>query len=255
MTARAILARAFLGALSVVLGSSAGAQTMPGMPANSTGMDLDRQIRVFALADVLEYVPNGTGGVRVDALGWVGGDYNRVYLRLDGNQPVKGDGGESALDVTYGRLLTPFWTGLVGGRVEVHGLGSSTVQTRTLLAAGFEGISPYWFEVEPTLYISSKGDVSARFVTAVDVLFTQRLILQPRFETNLAVQAVRELGVGSGINDIELGARVRYEYTRKLAPYIGLSYFRSIGETAGLARASGERVKVAAVVFGIRAWR
>lgn len=255
MTARRIATRVAFLAVSALIAGNASAQTMPGMPASTTGMDLDRRIRVFALGDLLEYVPTGTGALRVDALGWVGGDYNRLYVRLDGNQPAKGDGGESALDVTYGRLLTPFWTGLVGGRVEVHGLGSSTVQTRTLLAAGFEGISPYWFEVEPTLYVSSKGDVSARFVTAVDVLFTQRLILQPRFETNLAVQAIPELGVGSGINDIELGARMRYEYTRKFAPYIGLSYFRSVGGTAGLARATGERVKVSAVVFGVRAWR
>lgn len=242
-------------ALSALVTTSASAQVMPGMPANTTGMDLDRRIRVFALGDLLEYVPTGTGGVRVDVLGWVGGDYNRLYLRLDGSQPVKGDGGASALDVTYGRLLTPFWTGLLGGRVEARGLGSSNMQTRTLLAAGFEGISPYWFEVEPTLYVSTRGDVSARFVTAVDVLFTQRLILQPRFETNLAAQAIPELGVGSGINDIELGARMRYEYTRKFAPYVGLSYFRSVGGTAGLARAMGERVKVSAVVFGVRAWR
>lgn len=255
MTAYQIVARAALALLSTLATTTAGAQTIPGMPPHTMSMDLDRRIRVFTLADVFEYVPTASGAVRVDALGWVGGDYNRLYLRLDGNQPIKGDGGESALDLTYGRLLTPFWTGLLGGRIEAHGLGSSTVRTRTLLAAGFEGLSPYWFEVEPTLYISTTGDVSARFVTAVDVLFTQRLILQPRFETNLAIQSVPELGVGSGINDIELGARMRYEYTRKFAPYVGLSYFRSVGETAGLARATGERVKVSALVIGVRAWR
>ena len=96
--------------------------------------------------------------------------------------------------------------------------------------------------------------MAARFVTATDVLFTQRLILQPRLETNLAVQAVPELGVGTGINDIELGARMRYEFTRKFAPYVGLSYFRRVGGTAGLARTSGERVRDAAVVFGLRMW-
>lgn len=228
---------------------------MPGMPPGGMSMDMDRQIRVFALGDLLEYVPSGRGAIRVDALGWVGGDYNRIYVRVDGDQPLRGDGGETSVDVTYGRLLSPFWTALVGGRVEMRGLGGSVRSTRNLFALGLEGISTYWFEAEPIVYVSSKGDVSARFVTATDVLFTQRLILQPRLETNLAIQSVPELGIGSGVNDIELGARMRYEFSRKFAPYVGLSYFRKVSGSAGLARASGERVRDAAVVFGVRMWR
>lgn len=244
-------------ALSVMCGAAGavGAQAMPGMPGQMASLDLDRRIRVFVLADLLEYVPTGTGSVRVDGLSWIGGDYNRVYVRVDGDQPLRGGGGETAIDVLYGRLITPFWTGVLGGRLDMRGLGGSNRSTRGLFALGFEGMSPYFFEVEPTVYVSTKGDVSARFVTAVDLLFTQRLILQPRLETNLAVQAVPDIGVGSGINDVELGGRIRYEFSRKMAPYVGLSYTRAVGGTAALARASGERVKQTALVFGARLWR
>lgn len=231
------------------------AQAMRGMGMNTSTMDLDRRIRVFALADVLEYVPNGTGSLRIDGLSWIGGDYNRVYFRVDGNQPFHGNDGEIAVDAAYGHLVSPFWTALIGGRVETRGLGTSSTKTRALLGVGFEGISPYFFEVEPTLYVSSKGDVSAHFVVATDVLFSQRLILQPRFETHVAVQAVPEFNLGAGINDVELGARMRYEFTRKFAPYLGLSYTRSVGATTVLARAAGERVTTSAVVFGARLWR
>ena len=229
-------------------------QGMGGMTANST-MDMDRAIRVFALADLFEYVPTGTGSVRADALSWIGGDYHRLYFRLDGEQPFKGAGGETNVDATYGRLLTPFWTGLVGGRLEVRGLGSARRTTRGLLAVGFEGMSPYFFEVEPTLYVSTKGQVTGRFATAVDLLFTQRLILQPRLETNFAVQGVPEVGIGSGINDVELGARMRYEIRREFAPYAGLVWSRQTGATAGIARSEGERVSRAGLVFGARMWR
>lgn len=218
-------------------------------------MDLDRTIRVFALADVLEYVPNGTGSVRVDGLSWVGGDYNRVYFRVDGNQPFRGRDGEIAFDAAYGHLVSPFWTALIGGRLETRALGTSSGKTRALVGVGFEGMSPYFFEVEPTLYVSTRGNVSAHLVVATDVLFSQRLILQPRFETHLALQAVPEFNIGSGINDVEFGARMRYEYTRKFAPYLGLSYTRSVGSTTVLARAAGERVRTSAVVFGARLWR
>lgn len=231
------------------------AQARGGMHPGAEAMDLDRKIRVFGLADLLEYVPNGTGAVRVDGLGWIGGDYNRLFLRLDGEQPFRGSDGQMALDVAYGRLISPFWTALLGGRLETRGLGGSSARSRGLLAVGLEGLAPYWFEMEPMLYVSDKGQVSGQFTTSLDLLFTQRLILQPRLETSFAVQAVRDLGIGSGINDVELGARMRYEFRRELAPYMGLSWTRKMGGTAALARNAGERVSEAGLVFGARVWR
>jgi copper resistance protein B len=159
------------------------------------------------------------------------------------------------VDVTYGRVVSPFWTALVGGRVEMRGLGSAQHNTRGLLALGFEGLAPYWFEMEPMLYVSNKGQVSGRFTTTIELYFTQRLILQPRLETNFAVQQVPELGIGSGVNDVELGARMRYEIRREFAPYVGLDWFRRTGATAGLARSAGEAVKEAGLVAGVRMWR
>lgn len=230
------------------------AQALPGGVPHTTSMLLDKKIRLFTLADLLEYQPSGEGSVRVDGLAWIGGDYNRVYLRLDGDQPVTGAGGEMAADVTYGRLVSSFWTALIGGRVETRRFAGSERATRGLLALGFEGISPYWFEMEPMLYVSDKGQVSGRFATSLDLLFTQRLILQPRVETNFAVQRVPELGIGSGINDVELGARLRYEFRRELAPYFGVSWLRRTGGTAGLARGLGEPLRESGIVVGVRMW-
>jgi copper resistance protein B len=217
-------------------------------------MLLDRKIRVFTLADLLEYVPAGEGSIRADGLAWIGGDYNRLYLRLDGDQPVSGSGGEIAVDANYGRLVSPFWTALIGGRVETRRFAGQQRTTRGLFAVGLEGISPYWFEMEPTLYVSTRGQVSGRLATSLDLLFTQRLILQPRFETHFAVQRVPELAIGSGVNDVELGARLRYEIRREFAPYVGLVWFRRTGETAGLARGLGESDRESGIVLGVRLW-
>ena len=251
----ALLMPLLVGALLVVTPARARAQGMPGGEKHMTTMDMDRESRVFVLADLLEYIPNGTGAVRLDGLSWIGGDFNRLYLRVDGEQPFKGPEGQTSVDVMYGRLATPFWTALVGGRVELRGLGSSRRNTRTLLALGFEGMSTYFFAVEPTLYVSEKGQLSGRFATAVDLLFTQRLILEPRAELNAALQAVPELGVGAGLNDIELGGRLRYEIRREFAPYVGLRWFRKASGAAGLAREAGDRVSESGLVFGVRLWR
>lgn len=225
-------------------------------PPHTTSMMLDRKIRTFLLGEFLEYAPRGAvDAVRFDALGWIGGDYNRLVLRVEGDLPTAGGGGELDGEAFFCRLLTPFWTALVGARVDAR-FGGGDEAVRGLVGVGLEGVAPYaWLEVEPTLYVSQNGDLSARLTAAVDVLFSQRLIAQPRLEMNAALQSVPEFDVGSGVNDIALGARVRYEIRRELAPFIGVSWIRLTGGTADLARAAGELVSDVRFVAGLRLWR
>jgi copper resistance protein B len=112
----------------------------------------------------------------------------------------------------------------------------------------------YWFEIDLSLFVSEDGDVSARFTGEYDLPLTQRLVLQPRVETELAVQEVDAFGVGQGFNEIELGVRLRYEIRREFAPYVGVSWARLIGETAGIARGKGEDIDNLAVMAGVRMW-
>jgi len=78
--------------------------------------------------------------------------------------------------------------------------------------------------------------------------------VQPRAEMNFAAQDVREDGIGSGLSEIELGLRLRYEIRREFAPYVGLSWQRKIGDTARFARRDGERVSSTSLVVGMRIW-
>lgn len=249
--ARQVLgALAYAIALILALSTSAAAQG----PSRTTSIALDRKTHIFLLADVLEFEPSRAGGaVRFDGLSWIGGDYNRIYVRTEGSLSTTGDDGEVDAEVVYGRLVSAFWTAVVGGRVDAR-ITESNTATRGLLTLGLEGLAPYWFEVEPSLYISQKGDVSARLTTEIDVLFTQRLIAQPRFEMNAALQAVPEFGVGRGVNDVELGTRLRYEIRREFAPYAGISWTRRTGGTAALARRSGASVGGVSIVAGLRLW-
>ncbi|HZD51430.1 MAG TPA: copper resistance protein B, partial [Woeseiaceae bacterium] len=116
------------------------------------------------------------------------------------------------------------------------------------------GIAPYAFDVESALFVSEKGDVSARFEAEYDLHVTQRLILQPRFEIDAAFSDDREIGVGSGINETGLGVRLRYEIRREFAPYVGISWQRLYGKTADRARVEGEDGSVATLVAGVRTW-
>ncbi len=255
--------RAFVGRLTcalLVLGAAtarrSAAQAGDSMPGHGAGtMELDRVVRAFMLADVLEYEARSSHrSVHFEGLGWIGGDYNRLWLRALTEQPTDGGTGDYQIDALYGRLISPFWSALVGARIDSRQWAARRV-TRGLLAIGLEGIAPYWFEMEPTVYVSQNGDVSARVEMATDILVSQRLIVQPRLEINATAQRVPQFGVGSGINDVNVGLRVRYEFSRKFAPYLGVSWLSRTGETALLARRAGEIDGYRVIVFGLRAWR
>ncbi len=86
------------------------------------------------------------------------------------------------------------------------------------------------------------------------MLLTQRLILQPEIELNLYSKADPARRVGAGFADIDAGLRLRYEITRKFAPYIGVSYDGKFSQTAPFARRAGESTGDVRFVFGIRSW-
>jgi len=212
----------------------------------------DRQIFSMLLVEELEYRSNqGADTLKWDAQAWIGGDYNKLWLRTEGaDQLSGGSGGEWEVQALYSRLVAPFWDFQAGLRYDR--LYGEQDRGRAFAVIGFEGLAPYRFEVTPALFISEDGDISARLGASYELLFTQRLILQPSVEINAAAQKVEEFGVGSGINDIELGLRLRYEIKREFAPYIGVSWTNKFGGTADIARSEGERTEEFAVVAGLR---
>ncbi|SNB45367.1 copper resistance protein B [Geobacter sp. DSM 9736] len=216
----------------------------------------DSPVIGYLLTDLLEYQRDSDGGDRVrwDIFGWVGGDYNRIWLKTEGTHDLSGrPAGETDAQVLYGRLISPFWDFQVGARQEWK-YGPGPDRTRTFAVIGFQGVAPYWFEVEPSLFISEEGDISARITAEYDLLLTQRLILQPRVETELAVQKVEKFGVGSGMSNIEMGLRLRYEMEREFAPYIGITWRRDLGETANITRREGGEPEELSLAAGVRIW-
>lgn len=212
----------------------------------------DEQLYSFLLFDLLEY----QGGknldqLRWDVVGWAGGDYNRLWFKTEGDSAA--DKATVEFQLLYGRLIAPFWDMQAGIRHDrIYGSGSA--DTRTFAVIGLQGLAPYWFDVEPWIAVSENGDVSARLTVEYDLLLTQRLILQPRVEIEAAVQKVERFGIGSGINDIDTGLRLRYEIRRDFAPYLGINWKRLVGQTAELARRDGEEVEKLSIVAGVRLW-
>jgi copper resistance protein B len=59
---------------------------------------------------------------------------------------------------------------------------------------------------------------------------------------------------GTGLSDIDMGLRLRYEFSRKFAPYIGVTYVSKFGGTADFVRAAGESVSDVRFTAGLRVW-
>lgn len=205
------------------------------------------------LFDQLEYAPGAEGRpVSLDATGWYGGAYNRLWVRAEGEQLTSARGGDGDAQLLYGRLVTPYWDAVAG--VGVDGRWGDERATRASLAVGLIGLAPMRFEFSPMLFLSQDGDLSGRLEAEYQALVTQRLVAEPKIELNAALQQVPEFGVGRGLNDYELGMRLRYEIRREFAPYVGFSWTRRVGGTADFARAEGEPVSSGAFVAGLRIW-
>ncbi len=223
-------------------------------PPDAAGQVSDNQIYSLVLFDIAEYSLTGdTNPVRWDMLAWVGGDFTRLWIKSEGNVATVGGGGEAEIQALYSRLFSPFWEWQVGVRLDVR-YGGGENRTRAQAVIGLEGLAPYWFELEPAVFLSQDGDVSARVTATYDMFITQRLIVQPRVEVNAAIQEVPEFGVGSGVNDLELGLRLRYEFKREYGPYLGLNWLSRFAGTADLARQAGGTVSDVALVGGMRLW-
>ena len=248
------------GASSVAL----AADPMPAMQMEGLGKPLppgweppvhDGAIETFTFTEKAEFRTGGQpDAVVLDAEGWIGGDYQRFWWKADGEQQTKGArAGEIELQGLYSRLISPFWDFQTGVRVDRHYRGPAQ-RTTGFFVIGVEGLAPYWFELEPALFVSEKGKVSARFTVSYDQLITQRLVIQPRIDLNAAFQDDPRRNVAAGLNDIEFGLRLRYDINRQFSPYIGVTWRRILGSTAGLARRAGEDISTTSVVFGLRTW-
>ncbi len=223
-------------------------------PALLRAQVMDNKVYSLVLFDLLEYQQTGAENpVTWDMLWWIGGDFTRLWIKSEGAHSTTVGSGDIEVQALFSRLFAPFWEWQAGLRFDIR-YGAGTARTRVLAVVGLEGLAPYWFEMEPAVFVSQDGDISARVTTTYDMFVTQRLIAQPRIEVNAAVQEVPEFGVGSGLNDVDLGFRLRYEIRREYAPYLGVSWLRRFAGTADLARLSGEAVSDLAAVGGLRVW-
>lgn len=190
----------------------------------------------------------GDNGYLWDLQGFYGNTTDKFWFKSEG----EGSFGEAIEDLEvqalYSRAIAPFFDVQAGFRQDVAG-----PDTRYAVV-GIQGLAPYMFELDAALFLSHRGDLTARFEAELDQRIAQSILIQPRAELNLSAQDVPQLGIGAGIDSFEIGVRLRYEIIREIAPYIGIEQTWKAGRSADFARIAGEDPSVTNFVVGVRFW-
>jgi copper resistance protein B len=216
-----------------------------------TGMDMRDDPAVgMLLLDRLEYMHarDSANALAIDGEAWYGHNLDKLWLKFEGER-WGGRLQDLRTEALWAHAVAPFWDAQLGVR---HDFG--TGPGRTWAAVGVEGVAPYWFETEATLYVGQGGRTAARVAFEYEARFTQRLILQPSLEANLYGRDDPQRGIGSGLADVEAGMRLRYEIRREFAPYVGLVWRQRFGRSRDYARAQGEPADDLQLVAGVRVW-
>lgn len=209
------------------------------------------QINSLVFGERLEY-QSGEGDARLvwEGQGWVGSDKHRLWVKTEGEYESSGSRFEDAeLQALYSRAISPFWDLQVGVRHDPE-----PGPSRSYVVLGAQGLARYWFEVDAALFLSNKGDLSARLEAEYELRLTQRLLLQPRVELNAAFSDDSAIGRGSGLSTAEAGLRLRYEIVREFAPYVGVSWSETLGDSRDFQRLAGEDASEWSFVAGMRFW-
>ncbi len=189
-----------------------------------------------------------------DALAWtgdafVGNDEWKLRLLSEGEYAPKQEVFETLeTQLVVQRLATDFFDIKAGVRYD-----APVGPNRWYAVVGAHGLAPQWFEVDADLFLSERGDVSARLDVDYELLLTNRLILTPTAEINLAFGSDPAIGVRNGLVSSEVGLRLSYDLIdRAVSPYVGVHYERKFGGTADLAREEGENVDALFLVAGLK---
>ena len=225
----------------------------PGTGATNFGVVPvhDTPLFYFFNGDRLEYRSFDEGeAILWDVQTWAMRGYNKWSFESEGEYSIDESQFESVrTELIHGRAVSSFFDLRAGLRYDFE-----PEPGRAFAVVGIQGLAPQWFEIDANLYLSEDGDLSFGLESEYDILITQRLVLQPRLELEASAGDVDEYGIGAGFTDIELGIRLRYEISRKFAPYFGVSWESALGDTADRIENDGGDPDTTAFVAGVKFW-
>jgi copper resistance protein B len=183
-----------------------------------------------------------------EAQAWIGYDLDKMGLKTEAER-VAGAYESLELQLLYSKAISPFWNIQFGARRDFK-----PEPERNWGVIGFQGVAPYYLEIDTALFIGESGRTALRLEVEYELMLTQRLVLIPEIELNFFGKTDEETESGSGLSNSEVGLRLAYEIRREFSPYIGVNWERKYGTTASFAKDDGESTHDAQLVIGVSAW-
>jgi len=203
----------------------------------------DDPLRTMLVMDRFELLNNDENTRIWEGSFYIGYDIDKLYVYSDGE--ATSDRLESSQnELVYSRAIAPFWDAQVGLVYDKNANAS-----KTWGEVAIAGLAPYYFETRAALLVNGDGNVGLRLDAEYETLFTQKLILSTSVETDFYTKDDPTMQLGSGLSSMEAGLRLRYEFVREFAPYIGVTWEKTFGNTSDY-----NPVNESNFLVGVRFW-
>ena len=214
-----------------------------GLGQNLQAAGADDPLRTMLIIDKLEIFNDDENTREWEGSFYIGFDIDKLYVYTEGSATA--DGLESSQnDFVYSRAIAPFWDIQAGLAYDKNDNFS-----KTWAEIAIAGLAPYFFETRAALLLNSDGNVGLRLDAEYEALFTQKLILTPALEMDFYSKDDPQMRIGSGLSSMDAGLRLRYEFVREFAPYIGVNWEKTFGTTRDL-----NPVDETSLLMGLRIW-
>ena len=118
---------------------------------------------------------------------------------------------------------------------------------------GIQGLLPNLFEANLQFFVNHVAPWRPGSRGRYDAYLTQRLVLQPQVELNVAANSDARSRLGSGLTRLETGLRLRYEITARVRTlHRRVSTSSVLGDTRRIYKRTNEERDMLTGVAGIR---
>lgn len=214
------------------------------IPGTALAMD-DTAIFHSGMADIDYSRADGQSVITWDGDLWIGGDFDKAVIRARGER--KGSSMEhNEVQLLWSHYIARFWDVRAGYRHDFKPF------KRNEAVLALTGLAPYYIDTNIALYATTKGDLRGEIELAHDLQLTQNIVAELYIDSewNGFSDPLRQ--VGSGVAQLNIGTKLRYEFNRHVALYADLYLDQTVGNTRSLMQANGEKTRRAGVRGGIR---
>lgn len=195
------------------------------------------------VVDQLEYQKNDEKSLSWDSYYFAGYDLDKIYIYSEGEKPKSGKASIET-QLVYSKALTSFWDIQMGIEQD-----KTPDHSKTWAIFGFQGLAQYFLETKTSFLFASDGNIAIKTNTEYDLLLSQKLILSPSIKLSAFSKNDESMEIGKGVSNMTIGARLRYEFKREFAPYLGFEWNKNYGKTNIYSPLDEKYLN-----FGIRFW-